>query len=282
MILQCADLLLSFDEVPQLLPQKPLFEKFTVKTDSGSDIHIETRRIPPSQLDQLIAEKGFAADNLLLEHDELRIAILSDKGPFLVEKDFTEKKVRVFYSNLYCNPDGEKLYIPDLLIANYRYLTAQMMVALNRIMLHGSALFRDGKVYVFLAFDGGGKSTLVTANSNFFILNDDQVAYSFDNCAAAIAWATPFGRISDGPAHAPIRAFFYIVKDDHFDLEPTPADLLIQSFWSDNQEMLESLPKTLKKNAFDLINRLSKSSPVYKMKCNYGQIDWEQIDRLFL
>ena len=194
-----------------------------------------------------------------------------------VKKDFKKKKIEIVYCRKIINEEDLSFDINYKIIANLRFLNSQMIIAFNRIILHGSGFIRNGKAYIFLAIDEGGKTTLIKRNRNHRIINDDQIFYSIKN-HQVFAYATPFGRVSDGPGSAPIAAFFYINKSKRFSIKKRDYKGLINSFWMDNYETFASLPKDLKKKAFKLISDISMSVPIFELHADHGNIDWDQVD----
>lgn len=199
-----------------------------------------------------------------------------DENYFII-KDYKNKTCEFFTTNEYYYEDKTLYPIEEKIRANLSHLFGQLSIGYNTILLHGSGIIRENMSYIFLARDGGGKTTLINKNKKFQILSDDQICYSIQD-RKVFAHSSPFGTFPVDDLFAPIRAFFVIVKSNEFSLRQGDNKQLIASFWQDNLEMLVSLPKNIRKHSFQLLSSISLSAPAFELKANHGDLDWDQID----
>jgi hypothetical protein len=270
---------ISNQKILDLLPLT--FNKFLVPKNSEENISIECEEISKLQFKDTI--KNLENTKTEKYHEMENYFFLKKEG-IIVNQRFSDNKIKIYYySDLVwesMNEDTRIGFITEKkILSNLPFWCNQLCVLNNRIILHGSGLIRKNKAYIFLAMDNGGKTTLIKNNSDYgIIINDDQIFFSIKD-HLAFAHATPFGRISDGPAKAPIAAFFYINKSQTFMIRKSNYRGLINSFWFDNYETFASLPKNLKKKAFNLISDISESVPVFELHADRGNINWDQIDK---
>lgn len=201
-------------------------------------------------------------------------------------KDYERNKIQVLYVPnflwLEVNEKNKLAFVKEKkLLSNLVFLTNQLLLNTKALILHGAGLIRNGKAYIFLASDEGGKSTLIKKNFENFIMNDDQIYYEIIK-NSLMAFSTPFGKLSHGPNGAKVAAFFYITKSKSFSLKRKTKESLINSLWVDNINFFTSLPKEMKIKAFHLLTDISRSAPVFELQADHGQLDWDQIDNEIL
>lgn len=202
----------------------------------------------------------------------------SEKDNLSVFKNFVKKKVEIVAASSRININGYVFRMEDQIRANLSLLIGQLSIAYDSILLHGAGLIRKGKAYIFLARDDGGKTTLIKQQMDMKILNDDRIFYSSQENKTILAHSNPFGTIKQSDLYAPIAAFFVIVKSNKFSLKQGWNKHLIASFWQDNAELLESLPKDFRKKAFIILAKIAQSAPAFELHTHYGKINWNQID----
>lgn len=244
-----------------------LDKKFVVKHYPKTDFEIIFHFLPPKDYSNLISEIRDINDQCFLS---------KEKNVF-VRKNIHNKTIDIYSDQQYYNQNGLIFRFEDFIRANLPFLVGQISISLNKALLHGAGLIRNGKAYIFLGRDNGGKTTIIKANSKYRILNDDQIFYSIEK-NNVIAHSTPFGTIQEVGLSAPVAAFFVIVKSDSFSINTGDNKQLIASFWQDNAEMLNSLPKQYRIQAFQVLSTISLCAPAFELKSNYGHFDWDIID----
>ncbi len=110
-----------------------------------------------------ILEERFLV-NVTAEGIYLQVA---HQGTFLMEEGQTIR----YYLKPECNPE----YVEQIILC---FCLGVILVQKNRVVLHGSGIVIQNKVFVFSGKSGAGKSTLSTAliNSGFQYIADDAVA----------------------------------------------------------------------------------------------------------
>ncbi len=201
------------------------------------------------------------------------------KDRILVEKRFSDRKITISYALPEIVRGGMIYDVKALIWANMKIVIAQMLIYDGYLLLHGAGLIRNQVVLVFLASDGGGKTTLIRHNTGHSILNDDQVFFAFSH-KNSIVYSTPFGTISHGQISAPLGAFFFIIKSKNFSIQRIENQELLRSLWQDNHEVYNVLPQNMKKRLFHLLSNLAFSAPLFALNTYYGEIDWDQVDKV--
>ena len=110
-----------------------------------------------------------------------------------------------------------------------QYLRSRIFVLLgcllatdNGALLHGSGFALDGAAAAVIGPSKAGKTTAARLVQGDRLLSDDVVAVT-DIDTQPRLHATPFGRESDGPGSAPLRAIFFPRKQATFSLQPLTA-----------------------------------------------------------
>jgi hypothetical protein len=156
-------------------------------------------------------------------------------------------------------------------------MLAPFLPRFDALMLHASAIVRDGRAAVFLAPDEGGKTTAVRLAPAGTVLGDDQVIVRRRRGRFRV-WGTPWGLHVHARASAPLRGLFILQKARRFSLEPVPATELVPRIWEEIKSPLSILPKPLKKKAFGLLCDIAAAAPAWRLSFPKEQIDWDTID----
>ena len=161
--------------------------------------------------------------------------------------------------------------------SNLRQLFAAFLPHFSALQLHSAGLIRNGRAALFLAPDGGGKTTALSRLAGGLLLNDDQVIVRQEG-DEMIAHGTPFGTLTDGPIQARLGGLFVLEKALVFELLPySPADL-VKACWDEHLNHLFFLPRPLRLRAFDLLYEVCHRVPVYRMRFPRNHVDWTAID----
>jgi hypothetical protein len=157
-------------------------------------------------------------------------------------------------------------------------LLAPFLPHFEGILLHAAAVVRSGRAAVFLAPDGGGKTSAARLSPAGTILCDDQVLVRRHKKGFRVH-GTPWGLYVDARRQAPLAGLFLLNKAERFALLPCPAHEMIAHIWEEARNSLSMLPKPLKKKAFGIICDIVASVPSWKISFPRDHIDWQAIDR---
>jgi len=193
--------------------------------------------------------------------------------------DFSCNRLDIFYTEKLGGYVTERQrYMPEHYVAaNFRQIFSTFLSHFAAFLLHGSGVIRRGKAVLFLAPDGGGKTTVVEQSNGESVLNDDQIILSKEG-DVIVAHGTPLGVITNGPCQARVGALFMLEKASAFRLEPIPPSELVQHLWTEHRNYIFFLPKLLKKQAFRTLCDLCYQVPAYLMRFPKAYVDWDAID----
>ena len=159
----------------------------------------------------------------------------------------------------------------------HRNKLAPMLVNFSAAILHCSGVVCNGRAALFLASDGGGKTTLLKDFPGQFVLNDDRVVLRRDS-DRIIAHSTPFGRIFNGPQQAPLGGLFLLEKAAHFEIIPIPASEIVKHLWDEHIITWSILPKALRPRAFELVCDACEQAGTYRLRFSKNDVDWKAIE----
>jgi hypothetical protein len=157
-------------------------------------------------------------------------------------------------------------------------MLAPFLPGFNALLLHASAVVRQGRAALFLAPDEGGKTTAALLSPSGTILGDDQVLLRRAGRRFQV-WGTPWGLHVAAREHAPLAGLFLLEKADRFSLEPLSPFDLVPHIWEEIKNPLAILPKPLKKKAFGIACAVAAAAPAWKMSFAKSHIDWDAVDR---
>lgn len=141
------------------------------------------------------------------------------------------------------------------------------------MLLHASAIEKDGYAYLFSAKSGTGKSThthlWLETLDNVHMINDDKPAVRKIN-GKFYACGTPFSGKNDESTNicVPIKAVIFLERAKENAIEKIPAKQAIPLFMS------QTVRPTKKENMIkmlDLLDMLLKEIPIFKLECNISQ-----------
>ena len=151
--------------------------------------------------------------------------------------------------------------------------------SLSSAVVHSLGVVRSGIAGLFLATDGGGKTTVADLMPRGIILSDDQVVLRLQP-EGLWAHSTPWGMVGMHPANAPLGAYFLLEHGDRFELTPVPAKAVLEYLWQEGLIHYHMLPRKLKVQAFDLLWHMSRQVPAYRVRFTKDFIDWDAIDQV--
>jgi hypothetical protein len=199
------------------------------------------------------------ADQLVVEMHQEAVTIL----------DFSTHRADMFF-----NPDfGMQLRQHGIGPA----MLAPFMPHFSAMLLHASAIVRNGKTALFLAPDEGGKTTAARLSPDGIILCDDQVLVRQTHQGFQ-ASGTPWGLYRNSKLQAPLCGLFLLEKSRHFAIDPLKPTELRRYLWEEHKNQLAILPMPLQSKASEIAIAISNSAPTWKLSFSKDAIDWEAID----
>ena len=115
----------------------------------------------------------------------------------------------------------------DAIFNLFRWLCPPLLLKRNAFLLHGAAVVRDQRAYVFFGQSGAGKTTTTTLISSIdeqaIVLGDDSVIVQLLTDGTPIAHAAPFGssylKVPPPNVTTPIDALFALEQSDFHRIE---------------------------------------------------------------
>lgn len=138
------------------------------------------------------------------------------------------------------------------------------------MLLHASAIEKDGYAYLFSAKSGVGKSTHTTLWRKVFdnvrMINDDKPALRIID-GELCACGTPFSGKYDESlnVHVPLRAVVFLERAQENSIEKIAPKEAIPLFMS---QTLRPAKKEQMFKLLDMLDRVLNKTPVFKLKCN--------------
>lgn len=156
------------------------------------------------------------------------------------------------------------------------------------ILLHASAIEKDGCAYLFSAKSGTGKSThthlWMKAFDNVRMINDDKPAVRRIG-DRFYACGTPFSGKNDESTNVcvPIKAIVFLERDENNSIERISAKSAIPLFMS--QTVRPSSEKYMIK-MLTVLDDLLREIPIFKLKCNISEdaahVAYEGIENILM
>jgi hypothetical protein len=152
----------------------------------------------------------------------------------------------------------------------------------GQIVLHSSAMARDGLAWLFVGPGGAGKTTIaVELNGGRTPLSVDRTLVAFDEDGTAIAHSTPFGdrnRDLPGPGQAKIAGIFFIEQADVHEalpVGPFEATRLIIA-----QTIAPTRTRETVQKVMDAVGRLVDGVPCHRLRFRKDDGFWPLIDEV--
>lgn len=165
-------------------------------------------------------------------------------------------------------------------LAIYRYIATKML-EYDGFLMHGSAIAKDGRAYLFCAPSGTGKSTHTRLWREVFpdciMVNDDKPIIKKEN-GGFLACGTPWSgkHDLDTNVQVPLKGIVILARGAENRIErvkpETVLGLLFNQIYrpSDNEAYLKTI---------DLVGEMLSSCPVYKLYCNMDKEAAEVAER---
>ncbi|MBR2986708.1 MAG: hypothetical protein IKC63_01685 [Clostridia bacterium] len=192
---------------------------------------------------------------------------LTDKDPdFTVDLDrsYIEKEIEEEVRNDLAFPPSYSEYL-----AIYRFIATKIL-DYDGFLMHGSAIAKDGRAYLFCAPSGTGKSTHTRLWREVFpdtiMINDDKPIIR-KLAGEYLACGTPWSGKHDLDTNVslPLRGIVILARGESNYIErvrpETVLGLLFNQIFRPSQD--EAYLKTI-----DLVSDMLTSVPVYKLYCN--------------
>jgi len=157
------------------------------------------------------------------------------------------------------------------------------ILALNHgLLLHATAVERNGQAYLFCGPSGAGKSTVAYLSWQYRVLGDDVVAVRKAKRGYHV-FPTPWWQKSvvdfDSGHPVRIRAIFFIEKSGRRWLKPVGKDEAFSAFLVSCIHYFTYMKRPLVDKAFSTALGLIKSVPVYKMGFSRNGDFWPLLDK---
>ncbi len=121
-------------------------------------------------------------------------------------RDYEKHRIDIFYLKAFEN----NLQL-DWMRTSINRLFRTFHKDFNAFMVHSSGVIRREKAVLFLAPDGGGKTTVVSEMPFYTILGDDQIIIRRQN-NEILVHSTPWNKIVKGPLFGPSWGDFFVRK----------------------------------------------------------------------
>ncbi len=187
-------------------------------------------------------------------------------------RDFREHRIDVFYLD-----ELEYLLYSEFAPEAYRRLFSMFLPDFGGVLVHSSAVARKKGAALFLAPDEGGKSTAAGLSPNGGILCDDRNVLKRVDSGFQV-YSTPWGKVYEPSANAPLAGIFLLEKAAEFRLKPLDPRFAVHFLWEDNRPFWDLLPKNRRTAVFNLLADACGSVPVFSLGFPEDHIDWHAID----
>lgn len=190
----------------------------------------------------------------------------------VVIRDSIRRVIEVFYPL-----ERAELFKTSYIEPGFRRMFSWFLPAFSALMVHSSAVDRNGSAALFLAPDKGGKTTVAETSTDSVVLSDDQNVLKKDGDIINV-YGTPWGSVSSPDQGTKLGGIFLLEKAKDFKLIPLrPADA-IRYYWQEHSFYHTLLPKHLKVKTFQTIYDACHQVPVYRMCFPKDYVDWDAID----
>lgn len=188
--------------------------------------------------------------------------------------NYAESWARVFYPAPRRQGISEERFL-----AGFRNLVGRFLPLFDMALVHGAGAVLEGRAAVFLAPDGGGKTTLVRALPEAVVLNDDHVAVQPRGAGRTVVYSTPFGTMSCGPQSAPLGAIFLLRKAAVAAVRPVALSTALPRLLDGQHVNWLATPAPVRKRAFNLIVDSCRSVPLFELDVPRRFEAWDLVVR---
>jgi len=185
--------------------------------------------------------------------------------------NFEERWAQVFY------PESRRDGITGARFqAGFRNLVGRFFPLFGGVLLHAAAVVLGERAALFVAPDGGGKTTLVRGLASAQVLSDDHVVLRADGQWGEV-YSTPFGTITSGPSSARLGAVFLLRKADRVEIRPITLKRAMSSLTDGLHASWVACPSPVRREAFEVLVGAIHGVPVFEFKVTKGFSNWELV-----
>ena len=154
-------------------------------------------------------------------------------------------------------------------LAIYRYIATKML-DYDGFLMHGSAIAKDGRAYLFCAPSGTGKSTHTRLwRERFpdcFMVNDDKPIIRLED-GQFYACGTPWSGKHDLDTNVsvPLKGIVLLARGEENRIERVKPETLIGLLFN---QIYRPSDQAAYLKTIDLVSEMLSSCPVYKLYCN--------------
>jgi hypothetical protein len=238
-----------------------------------------------NDMDKYLPEKNDVTDIPLLRapiiRERLAIVLTHPEDVFLflhaycVEIwDYRLHRIDIFYVE-----EIEGAFASGLLERGISRMFQSFLPDFSSIQIHGGACQLKQGTALFLALDGGGKSTAMALAPHGYVLNDDRIILSTRSDEILVE-GTPWGSMSNGPRSSPLGGIFLLEKSDRFEIIPCKNKEAVKFLCSENLPYFKQAPHATKIKAFETICRAARAVPTFRIRFAKNFMDWEAVNRV--
>ena len=157
-----------------------------------------------------------------------------------------------------------------------RALCAWLCIRSDGLLFHSAAVVKDHQSYAFFGTSGSGKTTAARLSAQWKVIGDDLVVLKR---IAGVWWiyGTPFNQEAYvANLHAPVRAFFRLVKAPYLSLSPIGRSQALAEFLA-NTPVVTQDPLSLR-IAIDLYSDILDRVPCYRLGFAIDKSFWSDLD----
>lgn len=286
-------------DVPIPLIKQINYKQFQInKANSQAVVNIIQNQTKPSifpplnkkECDTLLQTVGFNSrwlKNPILRSPQIRKALSNCyENPDLVYvemawnriiiQNFAKKEFFYFY------PISSKYkFSNQLFIAGLRNLLNVVFPSFCGILIHSSGMKIGNNGALFLAPDGGGKTTFVKKHPSDIILSDDQIILSKKNGNYFMS-STPFGTMTCGLQCTKIGGIFLLKKSSKTSVRPIASNEILKFIWNEHFSQIMKYPKPLRINLFNMLYQICHQIPTYHLFFPKSGINLEILKEVML
>jgi hypothetical protein len=186
--------------------------------------------------------------------------------------DYINRTINIFYA-----PECKEIIKSELVNNGIQRMFTSFLPTFSAAMIHSSALLINEKIGLFLAPDGGGKTTATKLGSKYPVLSDDQniLRKINDNF---IAYSTPWGNHINCKLEGSLKGIFLLIKGNEFKLKKLKSKSIFLYLWKEHLPYSRSLPKNSRFDYFTFLLELSNTIQGYQLTFPRDYIDWTAIE----
>jgi hypothetical protein len=164
-------------------------------------------------------------------------------------------------------------------ILSYAY---SQILAMNRgLLLHSTAVLKNGKIFLFLGTSGGGKSTVAAISKDHKVIGDDVVAVRKIR-SAFYAFSTPWRQsgavITDRRIKGKVHALYFLNKSKRIRFEPLAQERALAAMLARQIHFLNHTEMPLIEKAFFTACELARAVPAYRMEFKKDEDFWPSLE----